>query len=801
MIKYNKLAVAISAAVLSSTVSAAVLEEVTVTATKRAVSARDIPINISAVTGDTLTSLGIEDITDLAKMAPGLVVSDQGIRSGFMSSNVQIRGMNAEAAARPSGAIKTASPIALYVNNTPLVVNLQFNDIERVEILRGPQGTLYGSSSMGGTIRYITAKPDFDELSGSVTAGIGSIDGAGDLNHKMSAILNVPVSDTFALRFNAATSQNAGYVDVPGALVLDANGAPATNGTNLHGAPITKSLTETNEERSEAYRVAARWEPSDTLSMGLEYIHQDLNSDNSSAESLFLPQGNRQSPSGKLNPYSGDTDMVALEMEADIGFATASFSTSYTDDKNSLENDNTGLYQHFSFYTDVYGSSPRPFIPVYEIKDTRTVAHELRLASNEEGTLEWIVGAFYMQENLETKSEQFYPGYDDYANECFGVYGYGSTECGLGTTFFLGTDPETGLTITKDLAYLSNFQQEFTDKALFGELTVNISDEWQATVGARAFDQEIKIAEQGGVMFAAGYGGLASETATISDKDQLFKFNTSYQFNDDNQVSFTWSEGFRRGGGNALPSTLSFVPGPIEVVPEVYKQYKSDFVTNWEIGVKGLLNDQLEYTVSAFLMEWENAQVNTTCTSIALFCAVNAGDAENVGLEMELKAQLTDDLLISAGYTYIDSKLTSVNPALMGTSIGDRLTEQALGQALSNVPENSATVTLVYDAVMSNGLNLGMNLSASHVDDRLNALIGDSRVTLDAYTKVDAGISLSTTDEWRVALQVSNLFSADDYIGTVEEGTFGANLGGVGTDAQGVTLAPRTVSLTGTYQF
>jgi len=212
------LAIAIGATTLLAAdiaMSQAVLEEVVVTATRRAESVQDVPYNISAVSGDFLDKANVSSLGDLAKLVPGLNFNDRGSRSQMFSSGIIMRGMNTDRLGRINAPLATVSPVSTYIGDTPVFVNLDLMDLDRVEVLRGPQGTLYGSGSLGGTIRYIPNEPSLDGFSGEFQAGGSEFEDASDPNYKFKGILNIPITDSLALRLNGKYSDEAGFIDMP----------------------------------------------------------------------------------------------------------------------------------------------------------------------------------------------------------------------------------------------------------------------------------------------------------------------------------------------------------------------------------------------------------------------------------------------------------------------------------------------------------------------------------------------------------------------------------------------------------
>src|SRR3984893_9552134 len=206
------------------------LQEVVVTATRRALSAQDVPISITAISGATLDKEGIEDIAGLAHSMAGVNYTDKGPFGGIQGSSLIIRGLNSEAT---SGQLALATPVvppvATYVDDTPLFVNLRLQDLDHVEILRGPQGTLYGSGSLGGTIRFVQHAPDPTAFDAKAEGGVSKTANTHALNEEVNGMLNLPFSDTFAVRLNASWTDEAGFINQPNLYVLDGAGAPVAS--------------------------------------------------------------------------------------------------------------------------------------------------------------------------------------------------------------------------------------------------------------------------------------------------------------------------------------------------------------------------------------------------------------------------------------------------------------------------------------------------------------------------------------------------------------------------------------------
>ena len=202
------------------------LEEILVTATRRSTSTQDIPYNISAVSGASIDAANMVDSSELLRSIPGVAVPDRGARNSSTKNDIRIRGLNVDGAARGDYAASSAPTVATYINDTPMFANVMLKDLERVEVLRGPQGTLYGSGALGGAVRYITKKPSLEGFEGSVGGNVSKTKASGDMSWTTDLVLNVPLGDKFAVRLVGSHVDTAGIIDYMNVYDLDANMAP-----------------------------------------------------------------------------------------------------------------------------------------------------------------------------------------------------------------------------------------------------------------------------------------------------------------------------------------------------------------------------------------------------------------------------------------------------------------------------------------------------------------------------------------------------------------------------------------------
>jgi iron complex outermembrane recepter protein len=782
------------------------ITEILVTASRRVQSIQDIPYNISAIDGAELAAQGIDDFYNLSRALPGLTVNDPSPRAGLVSS-VVIRGLN-NSGIGLNNVPRTQQPlIATYLNDTPIFANLRFKDVERVEVLRGPQGTLYGAGSFGGALRFIATKPILNQLSASFSAGTGSTADSDDMNYEGDAIINLPLGDTWALRLNAGREYTAGYIDAISLYELDANGAPVladpSDPVNSPAKfrPVKKDV---NDSTTDGARLALRWVPNDWLDTTLTYQYQKQTAGGRDVISYVLSgEDSRQAANMIDEPFESTVHLASLEASADLGFATLTSASSYFETQAEGTTDYLSLYLGLGIYESIYGASPRPLHRQYGANNNDAFVQELRLVSAPGGKFDWVVGAYYLDQSIELLNEQFYPGYQQYFDACAPVHGIwfvtGETVCGLGTI----TGNRNGIDVTDESSYLSNVYTDFRDAALFGELTWHVTDAWQVTGGLRAFRQEYTTNQQAGLLWTLDLP--ANRTASGSTKDITYKLNTSVDITDDLMAYATVSEGFRRGGVNGLPATVSGVP----TNPQLF-EFKPDTVLNKEVGVKGTFAGRFSYGLSYFDMDWRDMQVDAVATALVLQSVDNIGRAKSRGVELELSGGLTRDLFVSSGFTYVSTEVVSVNAeeGLDGLP--------TVGEELPGTPKYSANLHVSYSReLFDKELTFGVTGAYRGSFPPANGP-EDANRKGEAYTTWDLSTALRLTSAWSMRAYVNNVFDKqanlsfvqEDFVQTNATPLFGIppsatspRLAGFNDRAWSRVTPPRTIGLVVTYDF
>ncbi len=603
-----------------------VLEEVIVTATRREQSVLDVPYNITAVSGASLADRQIVDNTDLMRAVPGVAVVDRGYRNSGVINGIMIRGLNSDGSAFGDYQLSTVPTVSTYVNDTPVYANFLLKDIERVEVLRGPQGTLYGSGSLGGTVRYIMRAPQLGAFQGSVTGTASQVEGSSGVGYGLDAALNVPLGETAALRFTGTRLDYPGLTDYVNVYRLDANGIPVAPNGVLDDAAQYYVKKDADTVEIWYGRAALLWKPSDAVDLTLSYTIQSDEIGGRRQETRGMDGYGRryrryENGSIQLEPSSRDVDVAALEANIDFGFATLTSSTSWYDHTGDSVSENTGFYAQAGFLSFYY-NYPRPMASAVRTYEDSAFVQELRLVSKGGTQLDWTIGAFYQDQDLGQTQQSFLRGFKRW------------------------WDAATGLPqiVTGDKDFDYSRKENFEDRAVFGELTWHFTDQFQMTGGLRYYSNDFTNRSFMDLPLYAGAFTPENSGFDTSDDGVLWKGNVSYKLNANQLAYATISQGYRRGGSNAIPTSGTFAENP------GFLRFDSDSVTNYEIGIKGT-SARFRYSTALFVIDWDDVQINTSTPVWGFFAAVNGGKASSKGVAFELDCRVTDRLGVNFGYT------------------------------------------------------------------------------------------------------------------------------------------------------
>ncbi|QTH23930.1 TonB-dependent receptor [Rhizorhabdus wittichii] len=666
--------------------------EIVVTASKREQKLRDVPSAITVLGGDTLAHLGVRSVRDYATLTPGLTIQDSG-SPGY--GKIFIRGLT-------TGSLQQSATTVYYIDDVPFTASSangggafiapdpELTDVERIEVLKGPQGTLYGASSLGGVIRLVSKTPDPSGFSGSARTEMTAIDGGG-VGYSASATLNVPlVIDRLALRATGFYREAPGYVDNIG------------TGTD-----------NVNRSRFKGGRLALRWTPTERLTLDAVGQLQNIDTRGPALET---------SVAGTLTPLYGERKYSNFfDAPTRVRYRLASVTGRYDTDLGQIIA--TGAYLKSTLRTELdLTSTYAPLFPVFAsvgyvypantgVAVVSTVpavkkTAELRFASRRLGGIEFVAGGFYTHERIASPTD--------------------IVARAMATNTQLPAPLGSIITTPVNDAY--------EELSAFGNLTVYLADNLDVTGGLRfAHSIEDFDASYGGVYYTAFLGGTVQLPPVHSSHDQL-TYLATLRWRPTSTLSFfaRAASGYRPGG----PQVAAVVP------PGAQAKIDPDTVWNYEIGFKGdFLDRKLSIEASAYRIDWNDIQLYTIFNGTQLLA--NAGKARVDGFEVQASARPTGLLTATANLGYTRSRLTEVDPgvtAYIGAAAGDRIPQ---------TPRWTASATL--DQMIPFGGDLQGQFGATfrYQSDRVTSFPGslsDPNIRLPGRTTFDlrAGVSYRT---------------------------------------------------------
>ena len=807
---FNKTKIALAVALASSILpytnqanadESATLEEIVVTATRREMNASDIPFNISAITGDEIEAANIIDVQELMRAMPGITVADGGGRFAENNNVITIRGLNVDPSATDRRFLSDPT-VSTYVGDTPVFANFVLKDIKRVEAMRGPQGTLYGSGSLGGTVRFVMNEPSTEEFDVRIDTSIGTTSSSPGQNFSADIMLNIPLSDELAFRFSSGIIDNDGVIDYANVYATDGDGIPLAEGGDIaYGKPIYTNNKQADTVDVGYSKAALKWTPNDDFEATLTYMNQKgdyggRRQVTSGPDGWGEYYGDYEIGAVINEPSSNESEFTSLEMTYDLGFATLSSSTSQYDRSYEGISDNTGFFAAKGWlYWYGYGYMPRPAMAAERQNSEKAFVQELRLVSNGDQNVDWTIGAFYMDQEASAAQQTRARGFQEWWAAASGPVPYQGYLADPPYSYIgLYYNPDSNITFdwTHDRA--------FTDFALFGEVTWNLSEKLAATVGARYFDNEDKVTSQTSFPIFYVYNPTIEDTQ--EDSDTLLKFNLAWDHSETTMVYGTISEGYRRGGTNAAPVR------PDESFPNdpEWSSFGSDTVMNYEVGIKSQL-DRLNYTMSAFYVDWSDPQVNVATPSGAYYAVANGNSASSKGIETEFNWAFSDAITMFGGYTYVDASLSNdlyLHDASDLTS-GKSELRATNGAQLPGTPKNTINIGAKHEQILDSGLLLITRVDGYYQSDVENSILNidpDWATTLDGFDLWFMSTTL-VADHWTASLVAKNLFNERGTVATYKEEYMTSDVvnGFYGTGQKDFITAPRTITLKASYRF
>ncbi len=648
--------------------SATQVGELVVTAEKRSETVQKVPMSVTAYSGAEIRALGISNLADLAYETPG--VSERN--SGPGQTEYEMRGIASSGGISPT--------VGFYLDDTPVtapeesllgkvVVDPSLFDLNRVEVLRGPQGTLYGSSSMGGTIKLVTNQPDPSGFAASAQA-IGSGTQGGGFNYGGSVMVNIPLGQTAALRIVGTESRDDGWIN---RIVLSA--FPQETATGGRGdvlsAPVAEDFKDSNWTRIEGVRAALLWQPVESLTITPMVFVQRVNQ--GAPNFVDNPPGVQNEahyqPFDVKEPYADTFELYSLPIKYDFSHVELNIDTAYWSRQTSLTQDASEFVQDFLTaiipIPSIFDLPNLPFAdvgPVQALENdyTHQFSEEVRLNSTGSGPFQWLIGGFY----------------EDYTSTTF----IGTTALGAGTAPFL--DPVLGANSLFNLTFVNRLQQY----AGFGEASYRLGG-FKLTAGLRYYDfqEHENLVEGGGLISGAGAPIAFVLPASSSGVDP--KVNLSYEPNDDLTLYVQAEKGFRPGGGN---------PPPPVTCPSNPLQFAPDSLWSYEAGEKArLFGDRLVVNAAAYYEDWSGIQQLVSETCGATFTA-NVGSAHIYGGEVEASLNLPHGLTITTGGGYAHADLVG-------------------GGRVQDVPDWTDTTSIIYRRPINERFDLILRATNEYV--------------------------------------------------------------------------------------
>lgn len=740
-------AVALLAAPLPSLAETA-LEEVVVTAQKTTEQLSTVPISISAISGAALENQNIVSYEDLSRAVPNLSFTNFG---GAGQSNIEIRGISSQAGSATTGIYLDEVPINVQNMYTTGATEPRFFDIDRVEVLRGPQGTIYGASSMGGTLHFVSKAPDLNEYASDVHTTVGGTQ-RGGVNYETDGVVNIPlVAGSTALRLGALYDHESGWIDR----------------VSPTGSVVDRNINDTS---TTVLRAALEFHPTEALSIEPAAFLQRVSSGGQDLFGLDLPQF--QSPTLVREAARDEYAITSLTIDYDLGWSDFTSVTGYFWRRDDRMIDGTFydsvflgglLQQQFGYGGDAIGAlaAPSKFNT-----NVNQIHQELRLSSKPSGPANpwsWIGGLYYARTRTGLVDDEHIPGF----NSTFQSTYNDTPENVLGAPF-----PD-------DLIYFADTQFVSTQKAVFGQVTYAITPALKFTAGARYEKANESLAFDSAGFFSGG----GPFTGTAGGSKTTPKAAIAYELSPRAMLYASATEGFRDGGINR--------PVPIPLCSSDLAElgyagspgsYRSDHLWSYEVGGKGrALNNSLSFSGALFDIRWNNIQTDILLPTCTFDVKVNIGSAESRGAEFELRQRIAGNFNLTLGGNYTSAKIVAP-VTLLGVEKGDHV---------PGVPEWSLSTAAEYDRPLPTGDHAFGRVNAQWTGKSQGVIFHDDPdFERPAYLVMGASAGYKAA-QYEISFFVSNLLNQQKVIQR-------PNIAAV---EYGITVRPRTFGIGASYHF
>ena len=753
------------------------IEEVVVSATKKDESASDIPVTVTALTEETLREMNVSNFDEYIEYLPNVTSGGRGPGQ----STIFIRGLAVDPVNVFLSAAQGSSPnVALYLDEQPVQVpgrnlDVYVADMERIEVLPGPQGTLFGASSQAGTVRLITNKPNFEAQEGGFNASLFGTQ-KGSLSSSFDAFLNVPVSDTWAIRGVLYNSNSGGYIDnVAGTWNSVGKGSfagygkvdPATGTQYTDSDNVNLVKEDFNEASYEGFRISSAHDINDDWDMLITHMNQTIEADGvwDYDPEVGDLQVQRFAPDSLEDTFS----QTSLTLEGRMGKLDVVYTGSVLEREAEQLVDYSGYVNagaYMPYYTCNYTATANATIcgsgvvDLYLLDDNERTTHEFRVSSNELSELpfSYTAGVFIEESVLKTENDFGYNGF----LEAYPSVAYDADGNTVANTVVPGIYSNNGRARAPQYRFFNDLKRTDEQTAFFAELTFPVTEKLDFLVGARNYDLDIDYTGQskfGGI--AVGDSGRDYDSSgghtdqPLNMSDTITKFTASYKVDEDTLVYFTQSEGYRPGGynrGGGLTNSCAKLASTADGYcgegsgdnfrANVTTTFESDEVLNTEIGIKTILADgTVRLNATYYNVEWTDIQVSQfDPANISILTFVeNAADAEISGFEADLLWYPTDTLTIAAAISLNDTEIT--NDVSKTVPIVD------IGSALPLSPERQYNIRMRKDGTFK-GMDSYTQVAYKSATDTYNSFESAKVLGQPEYHVLDLafGFTVNETD-------------------------------------------------------
>ena len=652
-----------------------------VTATKRDANLQDVPFSINAQTAEDIQKSGAVTLEDLSRNVAGLSVQNLGPGQ----SQVSVRGVSAGQVVRDQPGVK--EQVGVYLDESVISLSLftpdlDLFDLNRVETLRGPQGTLFGSGSVGGTIRYITNQPRLGATEGMVEANLNLVDGD-DIGGHLKGAINLPLGETAAIRAVGYYTRYGGFINAIG----PAGGDDVNSGERYGG------------------RIALTFEPSDTFSITPRIVYQKVTADGFNRQEIYNLFGNRFTTTRPQvtfdereqylllrEAFEDETFIADATIKVGFGGAELTSVTSYIDRSILVSRDASALTGSVSVdlgYPDAAVLLPSNLRDTTELE---TFTQELRLASDNDSPFQWVVGGFYSKIDRVYAQRLPTPGYDAFTDATLGA----------------GTSAAVANGFGPDSPFNSDLPYDIKQFAVFGEVSYDITDALTVTAGGRYYDfEEERVITTGG-LFANGDNGVVDNTASDGFTPRLL---VSYAISEDVTVNAQASKGFRLGGVND-PLNTPLCNATDLALFGGFQDYNDETLWNYELGIK-TQGDGFTFNAGGFYNDIKNLQVTLDAGSCSSRIVFNVDKAHSAGVEFELGLQPAQGLDLSLSGSILEAEFDTTLPGALASATGIRE-----GNRLPSVPKFQISAAGSYEWPISDGADAFVTASVQHVGNR-----------------------------------------------------------------------------------